>query len=118
MSHTWDSGNARSDRFLEDQFNANFKRWIEWNEDYANEAWAEHLSNMQDSLEHRRFVANSDDCREEFERELYAQSLVPIRTDYSSLTGLWFVYNSQGHIISEFPLECQAREYIAAGGAK
>lgn len=41
----------------------------------------------------------------------------PVKTEYSTLTGLWFVYNASGVIIRKFPLQSQALEFIARGGA-
>lgn len=63
-----------------------------------------HHASLQDACD---WVAEPNLCAD----------MSPVSADYSTLTGMWFVYNATGVIVKIFPLESQALEYIRAGGA-
>jgi hypothetical protein len=106
---------SEHETLAEAEAEAAFKSWAEANIDRLQVAWDEHLSYLRDSLAHVAFLRSSDKCFEEFAREKF--EVAPVRTDYSTLTGLWLVYNGNGIIISKFPFENQAYEFIRRGGA-
>ncbi len=49
------------------------KDWINKNEQHLNECYSEYVADMRDSMEHKSFMINNDDCfyewcEEEFDK--------------------------------------------------
>lgn len=54
-----------------DTLRQSFIKWSLDNQESLQTRWEQYISEMRDSSEHIRYVANSDKCREEWELEIF-----------------------------------------------
>lgn len=48
-----------------------FEQWFDLNDDRLSEAWFTHLCELEDSWEHKRYLAQNDKAFAEFAAEAY-----------------------------------------------
>jgi hypothetical protein len=53
------------------QGSESYEQWFDKNSDRVSDEWTEHIGEMQDSLEHKRYLLSSDKCFIEFSYEVF-----------------------------------------------
>jgi len=77
-----------------------FEQWSQDNQEELDKRFHQYIADMQDSYEHIRYVANSDKCREEWEREIYEMErpfVKPVLTIAEWKKGRWRMSKKQSY---------------------